>query len=881
MRHLRAFLRRVLNVFGRTAQPDAELESELESHVHMLMDEHVRAGMEPDEARRQALLTLGGLESIKETYRDRRGLPILDTTLQDVRYALRGLYRSRGAAGVGIMVMALAIGANTAVFSVVYAVLLNPLPYPKQERIVTLTYEVTSGGETERSTQVSVPDVLDWQQQSRSFAALAYYATRRSSVVAGRAADYTVVAHVTPAFFDVFTAELSAGRLVTSDESREGDSGAVIVSDRYARQHFGGERQAIGQTIRLLDQSMPIVGVWPAAHAFPADADIWFPQDVLGGRLRQHRRANNYLAIARLKDGVSLERTQVEMTTISERLAREYPDTNRNVHVVVTPLHEQLVGGVAPLLQMLLGAVVLVLLVACATMATLLLAQGTARAQEIAVRTALGASRVRIVRQLLVEALVQGMAAGVIGVVIAIWATRALVAVSPPNVPRLDDVAVNGPVLLFTIGLCLLVSVVFGLPPALQAARRDIHARLRTGIGRVAGIGSVRLREWLVVAEIGLAVVLAVTCVLLVKRLIVLQQTPLGFRTANVVLMQATAGASMDDWRGSRQFFKGLLDDVREMPGVDAAGAMMGPPGRVESDSGYWIDRMPEQSPLTSARPAVMDVISPGAFAALNIPLYEGRDFTEGDTADAQRVVIVNQALADAAFQGRPALGRVLIAGFDSLDPMRIVGVVGNARQYGPGREPQPEVYMPYQQHDYNGATLHVIVRSTRDPDTLGAALTRKARERSPEASVRVLTMDEVLGGYLAPPRFRAWLLSLFAIVAVCLAMAGVYGVMAYIVGLRAREIGVRMALGASGRGVLWMMLTRGVWLSAKGLTVGGVGALAAARAIRVLLADVGPNDPAAYVGVIVSFAVLSLLAVYVPARRATRIDPMLVLRQE
>ena len=461
------------------------------------------------------------------------------------------------------------------------------------------------------------------------------------------------------------------------------------------------------------------------------------------------------------------------MTTISERLAREYPDTNRNVHVVVTPLHEQLVGGVAPLLQMLLGAVVLVLLVASATMATLLLAQGTARAQEIAVRTALGASRVRIVRQLLVEALVQGMAAGVIGVVIAIWATRALVAVSPPNVPRLDDVAVNGPVLLFTIGLCLLVSVVFGLPPALQAARRDIHARLRTGIGRVAGIGSVRLREWLVVAEIGLAVVLAVTCVLLVKRLIVLQQTPLGFRTANVVLMQATAGASMDDWRGSRQFFKGLLDDVREMPGVDAAGAMMGPPGRVESDSGYWIDRMPEQSPLTSARPAVMDVISPGAFAALNIPLYEGRDFTEGDTADAQRVVIVNQALADAAFQGRPALGRVLIAGFDSLDPMRIVGVVGNARQYGPGREPQPEVYMPYQQHDYNGATLHVIVRSTRDPDTLGAALTRKARERSPEASVRVLTMDEVPGGYLAPPRFRAWLLSLFAIVAVCLAMAG------------------------------------------------------------------------------------------------------------
>jgi len=881
MRHLRAFLRRVLSVFGRTAQLDAELESELESHVHMLMDEHLRAGMEPDEARRQALLTLGGLESIKETYRDRRGLPILETTLQDVRYALRRLYRTRGAAGVGIMVMALAIGANTAVFSVVYAVLLNPLPYPKQERIVTLTYEVSSGGETERSTQVSVPDVLDWQQQSRSFAALAYYATRRSSVVAGRAADYTVVARVTPAFFDVFTAELSAGRSVTSDESREGGSGAVIVSDRYARQHFGGERQAIGQTIRLLDQSMPIVGIWPAAYAFPADTDIWFPQDVLGGPLRQHRRANNYLAMARVRDDVSLERAQTEMRAIADRLARQYPETNRNLRVLVTPLQQQLVGHVAPLLRMLLGAVLLVLLVACATMATLLLAQSTARVQEMAVRTALGAGRTRLVRQLLVEAAVQGLTAGALGVIIAVWATRALVAVSPPNVPRLDDVAVNGPVLLFTIGLCLLVSVVFGLPPALQAARRDIHDRLRAGTGRVAGTGSARLREWLVVAEIALAVVLAVTCVQLVRSLIQLQQTALGFRTSNVMLMQATAGASVSDWQRSRQFFKGLLEDVRQMPGVDAAGVMMGPPGRVESDSGYWIDRMPEQSPLTSARPAVMNVISPGAFAALSIPIYDGRDFTDGDTADAPRVVIVNQALAAAAFQGRPALGRVIVAGFDSLDPMRIVGVVGDARQYGPGREPQPEVYMPYQQHDYNGATLNVIVRSAMDSQALGAALTRKARERSPEASVRVSTMDDVLGGYLAAPRFRAWLLSLFAVVAVCLAMAGVYGVMAYIVGLRAREIGVRMALGASGRGVLWMMLTRGVWLSAKGLAVGGVGALAAARTIRVLLADVAPNDPAAYVGVIASFAVLSLLAVYVPARRATRIDPILVLRQD
>jgi hypothetical protein len=386
--------------------------------------------------------------------------------------------------------------------------------------------------------------------------------------------------------------------------------------------------------------------------------------------------------------------------------------------------------------------------------------------------------------------------------------------------------AVNGPVLLFTIGLCLLVSVVFGLPPALQTARRDIHERLRVGIGRIASAGSVRLREWLVVAEIALAVVLAVTCVLLVKRLIVLQQTPLGFRTANIVLMQATAGASVDDWQRSREFFRGLLDDVRQIPGVDAAGAMMGPPGRVDSDSGYWIDRMPEHSPLASARPAVMNVVTPDAFAALDIPIYEGRDFNDGDTADAEKVVIVNEALATAALQGRPVMGRILVAGFDSLAPMRIIGIVGNARQYGPGREPQPEVYMPYQQHDYTGATLHVIVRSSMDPDALGAALTRKARERSPEASVRVSTMEQVQSGYLAAPRFRAW-------------------------------------------------------LSAKGLVAGLIGAVAATRVVRAMLFDVGPDDPLAYVAVILSFAMFSLLAVYVPAKRATRIDPMLVLRQE
>ena len=879
MKHIRALLLRLRSVFGYATQSDAELDSELESHLHMLMDEHVRAGMRPDEARRQALLTLGGLESIKETYRDRRGIPILDTTLQDVRYAWRALRRGRSAAVLGITVMALAIGANTAVFSVVYAVLIDPLPYPQQDHIVRLSYRASAAGKgTERSKQVSVPDVRDWQEQNTSFAALSYYGTERTPVLAGQTAEYTIVASVTPEFFHVFSAEPVAGRFFTDGDARPAVSGTAIVSDRYAYQHFGDPIHALGRTLRVADRSLPIVGVWAAAHAFPVDADLWVPMD-LGTQVPQ-RRGNNFLAVARLKPEVSLEQAQSEMTAISERLAALYPDTNRTIRVAVTPLQQDIVGAVAPMLYLLLGAVATVLLVACATMATLLLAQGTARAPEIAIRTALGASRTRIVRQLLVEALVQALTAGAFGIVIALWGTKTLVALAPPDLPRLETVSVNGPVLLFTTALCLIVTVLFGLPPALRAARGDVHDQLRSGAGRVTGGGGTRTREWLAIAEIALSVVLVVTCALLVKSLVALQHVPLGFRTSDVVLMQATDGSTRDVSR-SRRFFKDLLTDVRQMPGVQAAGAMMGPPGRVSSDSGYWVDRMPEQSPLSSALPAVMNVITPGAFGALGIPIVEGRDVTDGDSGDAAKIAVVNQSLAAAAFHGGPAIGRVLVAGFDSLDPMTIVGVVADVHQYGPAREPQPEIYMPYQQHGYNGQTLHLVVRAAGDTTLLRAALARKAREQSPGASVRVSTMESVLAEHLATPAFRVWLLSLFAAIALSLAMAGVYGVMSYVVGLRTKEIGVRMALGASAPGVLWLMLGRGLLLVGIGLLAGVSAAVAASRLVRGMLFEVTPYDSATYGVVLLSLAVLSLLAVYVPARRAARIDPMLVLRQE
>jgi predicted permease len=881
MRHIRAMLMRIRGLVGK-APRERELEGELDSHLHMLIDDNLRAGMTPEEARRQALVRFGGIESVKEAYRDRRGIPLLETTLQDARYAVRTLRRNPGATALGILVMALAIGASTAVFSVVHAVLLNPLPYSHPDRIITLSY-LAAGGEFtgERSRQVSAPDFLDWQRDSTSFDSMAYYTRGRGSVMAGSAAEYAVLTRVTPEFFRVFDVQPSTGRSFSHEEERQGGSGAAMISDRYARQQFAEPARALGQTLRLFNRSVPVVGVLPPAFVFPGDTDIWLPLNAVGNVFRPQRRGNNFRAISRLNPDVRIEQSQTEMTAISARLEVQYPETNRNVRVVVTPLQREIVGDVDSMLYLLLGAVALVLLIACATMATLLLARATARVPEIAVRAALGASRARIVRQLLVEASVQAFAAGTIGVLIAIWGTKALVAFSPPDVPRLDEVAVNASVLLFTLALSLVVSLLFGLPPALQASRVDVNDPLRQSGSRMAGGRGTRMREGLIVAEIALAVVLVATSALLVRSLVALQRAPLGFQPANVLLMQATAPPRGADFTDSRAFFQGLLGDVAQVPGVLAAGAMMGPPGSVSSESGYWIDRMPEQSPASTAHPAVMNVITPGAFAALGIPIRQGRDFGDADRRDARQVVIVNEALARTAFRGRDPIGRQIVAGYDSKDPMTIVGVVGDIRQYGPDREPQPEIYMPYQQHFYNGATLYLLVRTATDPAAAGPVIQRKARERSPEVSVRMGTLDALLADHVATPKFRAWLLSLFGVVALCLAMAGVYGVMAYVVGQRSREIGVRMALGASARSVLWLMLGRGLKLTVVGLVAGVLGAIASGRLVSGMLFQVKPDDVVTYAGVVLGLGLLSLLATYIPARRATRIDPLVVLRQE
>jgi putative ABC transport system permease protein len=858
---------------------ERELETELRLHLDQLTEENIAGGMSPDEARRMAQLTMGNVAHFQEECRDMRRVNYIDDLIRDLRYAGRNLRRSPGFAALAVLIMALGIGANTAVFSVVNAVLLKPLSYRDPDRIVTLTNLSTlREGPTALSKQVSIPDVLDWQRQSTAFEAIAYYTSRETPVVRGTTAEYARLATVSPEFFRVFGVEPLAGRFFTPEEMKQGAGGAAMISYAYWQSRFGGDPNALGQTIRAAGQR-PIVGVLPPGFRFPNnDTDVWVSMVGPPG----NRGGLNWVAAGKLKPGVSLERAQTEMTSISARLEELYPDSNRGRRVAVTQMREELVGNVRFTLYLLLGAVGVVLLIACANTATLLLGKATARAREIGVRAAIGASRPRIVRQLVAESLLLAFVAGALGLLLAYGGSNALVKLAPADVPRLGETAVDRWVLAFTMGMSILTSLLFGLVPAIYASKIELSEALKQGATRVVGGASVRLRGALAVAEIALAVMLVSGAGLLIKSFLALHNVALGFRPENVLVMRASvpAAPSVGIVR-ARQFFKDTLSRVAGLPGVLAAGATMAPPGSVESTGTYFVDQMPAKLDPSAAPPAILSVVAPGTFAALGIPLRSGRDFNDDDALDRPFVAVVNEALARKAFPNQNPLGRTVFSPFDSFKGMTIVGVVGDVRQRGPEREPMAEFYMPYSQHGFNGATLSLVVRTAGDPNALAETVRRLARERAPDVAMRFTTMENLLSENVAAPRFRTLLLAVFAGLAVCLAMAGVYGVMAYAVGQRSSEVGLRMALGASTGSVLRLILGQGLTLAGIGLALGLAGAFAGSRLLTTMLFQVKPTDPLVYLAVAILLGVVALVASYIPARRASRIDPVAAIRQE
>ena len=804
----------------------------------------------------------------------------MDTLLQDVRYGIRTLIRQPGFAATAILTLALGIGATTAIFSVVNAVVLRPMPFDEPDRVVVVTNLNTKTGT--RNTTISGPDFFDWRAQAKSFEVLSYFTgSGETSVTVNNVSDYTNVARVAPGYFDVFRATPRIGRLFTPEEQQPGQSDAVVISEAYWRRQFASDARAIGSTITFGNRSRTIVGVTDLRY--PARTDIYYPDPA--PPQAQSRTGHNYRGVGRLARGVSVAQAQAEMTGIASRLEQQYPVSNGDKGIAVVPVQDVVVGDTRQTLFVLLAAVAFVLLIACANVANLLLARAASRGRELVVRAAVGAGRVRLIRQMLTESVVLALVAGIGGVLIARWGVSALLAFAPDDLPRLGEVTIDLTALLFALAISLAASIIFGLAPAWHVSRVDLADGLRQGgKGSSLGVRGGWARKAFVVTEIALAVALVMGAGLLGRSLIALAAVDMGFKSDRLVVLKTVVPVS-----GREQFpraiatYRSMLEELRAIPGVAAAGGVTSLPTAVRSNGGYWIQGGPGPEVLGMKSPqALFNVVTPDYFRTLQVPVVRGRDFTDGDRLDAPFVAIINEQLAKDAFPGVDPIGRTIRCGLDTLEPMTIVGIVKDVRTRGPNRPVQAELFMPYEQHQGPATSLNIVMRTdAADPLGIGAAATKQIRSRNPEIPVRVETMEMTLSNASATPRFRTVLLVVFAVVALLLAIAGVYGVMAYTVNQRVPEIGLRVALGASPSDVMRLVLREGALLVAIGLAVGAALSFAGARFISGLLFGVSARDPLVFAAVSVLVAIAALAACLVPGRRALRVDPLLALRAE
>ena len=804
----------------------------------------------------------------------------MDTFLQDVRYGIRTLLRQPGFAATAILTLALGIGATTAIFSVVNAVVLRPLPFDQPDRVMVVTNTNTKLG-ARRST-ISGPDFADWRQQARSFDVLSYYlGSGEDSITVNNVSDYATTTRVAPGYFRVFGATAKIGRLFTPDEEKSADTDTVVLSEAYWRDRFESDPRAIGSTITFEQRAHTIIGV--TATRYPARTDIYYPDPDPPEAMS--RSAHNYRGVGRLAAGVTVAQAQSEMTGIASRLSQQYPLSNAEKGIAVVPMQEVVVGDTRQTLLVLLGAVAFVLLIACANVANLLLARASARGRELVVRAAVGAGRARLVRQMLTESVVLALVAGIGGVIIARWGVSALVALAPENLPRIGEVAVDATALLFALGISLAASVVFGLAPAWHVSRVNLADGLRQG-GKGSSLGARGgwARKAFVVTEIALAVALVMGAALLGRSLIALANVDMGFhRDRLAVLKTVVPVGTREEFPRAIATYRSMLSALRTLPGVTAVSGVTSLPTASRSNGGYWIEGGPGPEVLGMKAPqALFNVITPDYFRTLQVPIVRGRDVTDADRIDAPMVALINEQLAKDAFPGVDPLGRTIRCGLDNLAPMTIVGIVKDIRTDGPSRPMQAEIFMPYEQHQGPATSLNLVLRTdAADPLALAATAAKQIRERNPEIPVRIETMDMTIDTATAAPRFRTMLLVVFAAVALLLAIAGVYGVMAYTVTQRVPEIGLRVALGASPADVIRLVLRDGALLVVLGLAAGAALSYAGAQFISGMLFGVSARDPLVFTGVAALVTIAALAACLVPGRRALRIDPLVALRAE
>jgi putative ABC transport system permease protein len=798
----------------------------------------------------------------------------MENFLQDMRYAARQLWKHPAFTVTAILTLALGMGANTAIFTVVQSVLLAPLPYTDASKIIALDTHWTNG---RASRRVTGPDAADVRAQAHSLEAVSLYSGGNEGVQLHDHAVFTIATAVDENFARVFRLQPVAGRVFSNAEAHR----AAMVSERFARDNYGNLGAALGQTIEIEGEPLQIVGVLPQGFDFPAKTQVWEAYPLQPDSME--RTAFNYKAVAKLRAGVSIQAAQSELDAISNRLAAAYPDANKDKRMVAVPLQMELTGSARPLLLLLFAAVAIILLIACVNVTHLELARSLDRQRELAVRTALGSSRWQLGKLVIAESLLISMAGAVLGVCLAAPAVRALVAMAPPGLPRTDEIHLNFWVLAFTLVLSLLTTFASSLIPARRAAKVDPAQALKQDSSRgISGQGTTVLRNGLVVAEVAATFVLAVSAGLLLRTLVTLATRDMGYQTAHMLVVDASAPAhKQEDAERVVREYDALFSQLSALPGVEHAAGIMGLPTGVYGSNGYYNVKGGLHVDPNHASYADFSVSSPAYFQTMGIPILQGRDFSPQDTHDGQFVAVISESLAKQSFGDADPIGKQIQCGLDSDKWMTVIGVVGDVRQESPASKPGPTLYMPMTQHPFYGTQIHVVLRTKVAPLTLMNTVQSKIQQVNPQVAMRFTTMDAMMGESIAIERFRSVLIGSFAGAGLLLAMLGVYGTMAYSVAQRTFEIGIRMALGAEKTSILKMILWHAAKLACWGIVLGLVFSVAVARLIATMLVGVRAIDPLSLSAAALLLLLTAAVAAIGPAWRASRVDPMVALHSE
>jgi predicted permease len=881
-------LRYRLRALFRRHAVETELDQELHFHLEKEVEKYMRSGMTEEESRRRARLAFGGDAQIKEDCRDARGTGLIETTLQDVRYALRQLRENPVFAAVMVLTLALSIGANSAIFSVIYSVLLRSLPYPQADKLTRIFMSTAAFPKF----PLNPFDFRDIRARNRSFESMAAY-TRSDMQLASSSGGAIRVNgfRLTAGFFHVLGIEPELGREFDTNSEIPGNELQVILSDRLWRVEYGADPKIIGRKVTLNAQPFTVVGVMPPGTAHPGnkyhavsygeDVDVWTPFTFEGD---PSQRGSHYIeAIARLKDGVSAGGAQAEVFSIMNTIAHEHGNEMGQWRMLVVPLDREIVGPNRQMLLVLLGAVTMVLLIACANAANLLLARAAARQRELAVRTALGASRARLVRQLLTESLLLALTGGALGLVLALGGVKGFISLLPSDFPRLHEIRVSAAVFLFTLTISSVTGILFGLVPALQASRIDPRRGLHEG-GHAAtgGAKMSRLRDALVVAEVSLACVLLVGAGLMFRSLLNLLHLDPGFEQQHVLTANLwLPGAAYKTMPERSRFYERLATELESIPGVSSAGLGSDLPWTGWDDNASFSIEA-RQPPPHQDFGARYHVATWDYFRALGIPLIRGRFFTREDNADGPKVIVINQALANLYWPKGDALGKRIT--FDDhpkdSDWLTIVGVIGDVKDKPESANARPAFWWSALQAPFS--QISVVVRANADPQVLTRAVRAAVHRIDPSLAVAELRwMDEVADVTVATPRFAFVLVGIFAGLAILLAAIGTYGVIAYSVSRRTSEFGLRMALGARRMDVVLLVLRQAAMLTLSGAVLGMAFALLAGRVLKSMIYEVNPSDPLIFSAAGVFVIAMALTACWLPARKATKADPMIALRAE